>query len=248
VSTPRSRDEYRDWCLRKLGHPVVNINVDDDQVEDAIDEALQFFRDFHFDGVEHWYVSHQVDATDISNRYLEVDEDVIGVTRIFPVGSTNASVNMFDLRYQLRLHDLYDFTSTSYVNYVLTQQHIRTLDMMFTGEAPIRFNRHTHKLYIDWNWESGAIQVGEWIVIEGRKILDMDAYTETWDDRMFKKLGTAHIKKQWGQNMKKYAGMQLPGAIAMNGQVVFDEAVAEIEALELEIKNTYQEPPRFIIA
>lgn len=248
MSNPRNRDQFRDWCLRQLGAPVVNINVDDEQVEDAIDSALQYFRDFHFDGVEHWYVSHQVDATDISQKYIDVDEDVIGITRIFPVGSTNASVNMFDLRYQLRLHDLYDFTSTSYVNYVLTQQHIRTLDILFSGEAPIRFNRHTHKLYIDWNWESGAIQQGEWIVMEGFKVVDPDAYQDVWNDRMFKALATAHIKKVWGQNMKKYSGMQLPGAIAMNGQKVYDEAVAEIELLEAKIESTYQEPPRFIMA
>jgi hypothetical protein len=152
---------------------------------------------------------------------------------------------MFDLRYQLRLHELYDFTSTSYVNYVLTMQHIRTLDMLFSGEQPIRFNRHTDKLYIDMNWPMA--NAGEWLVIEGYIIVDPDSYSDVYNDRMLKKLATAYIKRQWGNNMKKFGGMQLPGGIMMNGQQIYDEAVQEIEALEQQIRDTYEEPPQFIL-
>jgi len=246
MAVPNSRERLKDWCLRQLGFPVIDINVDDDQVEDRIDEALQYFQDFHFDGVEKWYTKHQVTAENVTDEYIPITENIIGVTRIFPVSSSNASVNMFDLRYQLRLHELYDFTSTSYVNYVLTQQHIRTLDLLFSGEQPIRFNRHTDKLYIDWDW-SNDIQAGEYIIIEGYLIVDPESYTDVYNDRMLKKLTTAYIKKQWGANLKKYGGMQLPGGIQMNGQQIFDESVQEIAILELEIRNTYESPPQFIM-
>ena len=246
MSVPASREQLKDWCLRQLGHPVIEINVDDDQVEDRVDEAFQYFRDFHYDGVERWYLKHQMTETDKQNKYIPVTDNIIGVTRIFPVGSTNASVNMFDLRYQLRLHELYDFTSTSYVNYVLTQQHIRTLDLLFSGETPVRFNRHSNKLYIDWDWNYD-IQVGEWIIIEGTIVLDPDEYNDVYNDRMLKKLATAYIKKQWGNNMKKFAGMQLPGGITMNGQQIYEEAVAEIKELEDLIRDTYEEPPQFLV-
>ncbi len=246
MSVPASREQLKDWCLRQLGHPVIEINVDDDQVEDRVDEAFQYFRDFHYDGVERWYLRHQMTETDKQNKYIPVTDNIIGVTRIFPVGSTNASVNMFDLRYQLRLHELYDFTSTSYVNYVLTQQHIRTLDLLFSGETPVRFNRHSNKLYIDWDWNYD-IQVGEWIIIEGTIVLDPDEYNDVYNDRMLKKLATAYIKKQWGNNMKKFAGMQLPGGITMNGQQIYEEAVAEIKELEDLIRDTYEEPPQFLV-
>lgn len=236
----------KDWCLRDLGFPVIEINVDDDQVDNRIDEAFSYFQQFHFDGVERWYLKHQVTSTDITNEYIPIPDSILGINRIFPIGSTNASVNMFDLRYQLRLHELYDFTSTSYVNYVLTQQHIRTLDMLFSGETPIRFNRHTNKLYIDQNWISG-IQAGEWIVIEGFIILDPNTYTKVYGDRMLLKYATALIKKQWGNNMKKFGGMQLPGGITMNGQTIFDEAVQEIKDLEALIRDTYEEPPQFLV-
>lgn len=245
MSIPASREQLKDWCLRQLGFPVIEINVDDDQVDDRIDEALQYFQQFHYDGVERTYVKHQITQQDITNGYLPVNDSIIGVTRIFPVSSSNASVNMFDLRYQLRLHELYDFTSTSYVNYALTMQHIRTLDLLFSGEQPVRFNRHTNKMYLDWNWQMA--QVGEYMVIEGYVIIDPDAYTKVYNDRMLKKLATAYIKRQWGANMKKFGGMQLPGGIVMNGQQIHDEAVQEITELEQQIRNTYEEPPQFIL-
>jgi hypothetical protein len=246
MAIPSSREQLKDWCLRQLGHPVIEINVDDDQVDDRVDEALQYFQQFHYDGVERWYLKHQVTSQNITNKYIPITENIIGVNRIFPVGSTNASVNMFDLRYQLRLHELYDFTSTSYVNYALTQQHIRTLDMLFSGETPIRFNRHTDRLYIDWDWNYD-IQPGEFIIIEGFIVVEPDTYNKVYNDRMLKKLATAYIKRQWGNNMKKFGGMQLPGGITMNGQQIFNEADEEIKELEKEIRDTFEEPPQFLV-
>jgi len=246
LAVPASREQLKDWCLRQLGFPVIEINVDDDQVDDRIDEALQYFQDFHFDGVERWYLKHQVTAQNKTDKYIPITDNIIGINRIFPVGSTNASVNMFDLRYQLRLHELYDFTSTSYVNYTLTMQHIRTLDMLFSGETPIRFNRHSNKLYIDWDWDFD-IEVGEYIIVEGFIILDPNTYTDVYNDRMLKRLATAYIKRQWGNNMKKFAGMQLPGGIQMNGQQIYEEAVTEIKEIEDLIRDTYEEPPQFLV-
>jgi hypothetical protein len=242
-----TREELKDWCLRQLGFPVIDINVDDDQVEDRIEEAFEFFQDFHFDGTEKVYLKHEITSTDITNKYIPITNNgIIGITRIFPVAASNATVNMFDLRYQLRLHELYDFTSTSYVNYVLTMQHIRTLDMLFSGEQPIRFNRHSNRLYLDWNWMQFA-QAGEFIIIEGSAILDPTEYPKVYNDRMLKRLATAYLKRQWGNNMKKFGGMQLPGGITMNGQQVFDEAIAEIKELEQEIRVTYEAPPQFLV-
>jgi len=247
MSVPASREDLKTWCLRQLGFPVLQINVDDDQVEDRIDEALQYFQDFHFDGTERGYFKHLLTAEDFTNQYIPITNDaVIGVTRIFPLSSSNATVNMFDLRYQLRLHELYDFTSTSYVNYALTMQHLRTLDMLFSGEQPIRFNRHMQRLYIDWNWVQYAIP-GEYIIIEGHYVASPEDYPKVYNDRMLKKLATAYIKRQWGNNMKKFGGMQLPGGITMNGQQIYEEALTEIKEIEDQIRLTYEQPVNFII-
>lgn len=246
MAIPASRETHIEWCLRQLGHPVLEINVDDDQVEDAVDASLQYFQDFHFDAVERWYLKHQVTEQNVTDQYIPITNNIIGVTRIFPVSGSSASVNMFDLRYQLRLHELYDFTSTSYVNYVLTQQHLRSLDLLFAGEQPIRFNRHSNKLYIDWDWRND-IQIGQYLIIEGYIIIDPANYTKVWNDRLLKRLTTAYIKKQWGTNMKKFQGMQLPGGIMMNGQQIHDEAIQEIAEIEQLIRSSHEEPPQFIM-
>lgn len=246
MSIPSSRQNLINWCMRQLGHPVTEVNLDIDQIEDAVDSAMQYYTDFHQDAVERWYMKHQITADDITNQYISIPENIIGVTRIFPWGSTNASVNMFDLRYQLRLHELYDFTSTSYVNYAMTQQHIRTLDLLFSGETPIRFNRHTDRLYIDWDWNT-KVDVDEWIIIEGFIIVDPDVYTDVYNDRLLKKLLTAYLKRQWGTNMKKFEGMQLPGGIKMNGQQIYNEAIQEIAEIEDLIRKSHEDPPMWIL-
>ena len=155
-------------------------------------------------------------------------------------------MSFFDLRYQLRLNDLWDLSSTSYVNYTLTMQHLRTLDMLFSGEQPVRYNKVTDKLYIDWDWGSD-ITADEWIVIEGFVVTDPDTYTKVWNNRMLKKLATSYVKKQWGANMSKFDKMQLPGGVTMRGVEIYNEAVADIAATEQEIRNTYEQPPGFLV-
>lgn len=246
LSKPANKEELKDFCLRQLGYPVVQVNVDDVQVDDAVELAFEYWNEFHFDGTERVYLKHQMTETDMNNQYVSVGENVIGVTRIFPVGGTNLSMSFFDLRYQLRLNDLWDLSSTSYTNYAMTMQHMRTLDMLFSGEQPIRFNRLTDKLYIDWSW-GDDIKEGEWIVIEGTIVTNPDTYTQVWNDRMLKKLATAYVKKQWGSNMKKYQGVQLVGGVTMNGQSIFEEAVTEIKEIEDQIRNTYEQPPGFLV-
>lgn len=242
---PKTRDDLKTWCLRRLGFPVLKVNVDDDQLDDCVDMALQFWQDYHTDGTSRTYLKHQLTAQDIQNEYIPITDNVTGITRIFPYGSTNITVNMFDLRYQLRLHELYDFTSTSYVNYVMTQQHIRTLDMLFSGEQPIRFNRTTDQLFIDWNW--GQALAGDFIILEGFVIVDPDTYTKVYNDRTFKALTTAYIKREWGTNMKKFGGMKLPGGVTLSGQQMYDEATLEIEKAENAIRTEWSQPPAFLI-
>jgi len=145
----------------------------------------------------------------------------------------------------MRLHELYDFTSASFVNYAMTMQHIRTIELLFTGEAPVRFNRHTDKLYIDMDWTQ--MDVGEYLVIEGFLVVDPGTYSDIWNDRMLKNLTTQYLKRQWGTNIKKFGNIQLPGGVTLNGQQMYEEAVRDIAMIEEQIKRTYSAPPRMII-
>jgi hypothetical protein len=246
LNKPANKEELKEFCLRQLGYPVIQINVDDEQVNDAVELAFEYWNEFHFNGTERTYVKHQITTQDQANRYITVSENLIGATRVFKVGQNKMAMNMFDLRYQLRLNDLWDLSSTSYVNYSLTMQHLATLDLIFTGETPIRFNRLTDKLYIDWDWNTD-VQAAEFIIVEGFVVTDPDTYTRVWNDRLLKKLATAYIRKQWGQNMSKFDKMQLPGGVTMRGVDIYNEGMSDIEKTEQEIRNTYEAPPSFLV-
>lgn len=251
-----NRATFKDYCLRRLGFPVIEINIDDDQIDDRIDDALQYWQDYHFDGLQKIYYIKRVDATDVSHKYLDLNSvtdsegnslDIVGVTRIFPLQDSQATINMFDLRYQLRLNELYDFTSASYVNYTLTQQHLRSLEMMFTGEVPIRFQRHMKKLYIDWAWGASEAPAGTIVIAEAYATINADVYNRVWNDRWLKEYATALIKRTWGNNLKKFSGLQLPGGVTLNGDKIYEEAAAEIEKLEAEMQTEYGAPLEFLM-
>jgi hypothetical protein len=246
MAQPTTRETFKDHCLRRLGWPVIDINVDDDQVDDRIDEALQMFQQFHFEATERTYLKHQITDTDKLNGYIPVSSGVKSVTRIFSLGSSTSNMNMFDLRYQIRLNDMFDMTASTFSHYVLMMQHLRNIEMLFVGEVPIRFNQHTNRVYIDWDWESD-VDTGEWIVAEAFVTIDPETYPDVWSDKWLQRYSAALIKKQWGNNMKKFEGVKLPGGITMNGQRIFEEATQEIQELEEEAKSVYQEPPNFLV-
>lgn len=255
MATVTNRDQFTDYCLRKLGFPVIEINVDPDQVQDRVDDALQYFQDYHFDGLQKTYYIHEITQQDIDNKYLDLSNvtdnanaatQIVGVTRIFPLNDSQASVDMFDLRYQLRLNELYDFTSASYINYTMTMQHLRMLEQLFTGEVPIRYQRHMNKLFCDWGWGS-AVKAGDVVIAESYAMIDSAQYASVWNDRWLKEYATALIKKNWGSNLSKFQGVQLPGGVMLNGQQIYNDAVEEIKALEEEMSSKYELPVDFYL-
>jgi hypothetical protein len=248
-----NRQDFKDYCLRRLGFPVIDINIDDEQVEDRIDDALQYWQDYHFDGLQKVYYIKAVTQQDINQRYIDMSPSVtkdaannslniVGVTRIFPIQDSQATVNMFDLRYQLRLNELYDFTSASYINYTMTMQHLRSLELLFTGEVPIRFQRHMHKLFIDWAWGARQAGVGTIVVAECYALINPDVYSAVWDDRWLKRYATALMKRNWGDNLKKFQGVQLLGGVTLNGDKIYEDAMDEIKQLEEEMETNYGAP------
>jgi hypothetical protein len=241
MAVPSTRDQFKQYCLRSLGAPVVEINVDDDQVEDRIDQALRYYWDYHFDGSEKAYYKHQVTDQDKTNRYITLPENIIGAVSIFNIGDPSMRANdIFNIRYQIALNDLYTLTSVSLVPYYMAMQHLATVSDLLVGKQPIRYSRHKNKLYVDMDWT--VINAGEFLVVEAYEIVDPTTYSDVWGDRWLSTYATALIKRQWGNNLKKFTGMQLPGGISFNGQQIYDEANDEIIALEKDMVTNLSLP------
>jgi len=265
MAIPSSKATLKTYCLRALGFGVIDINVSDDQVDDRLDEALQYFAQYHYDGVERMYLKHQITddeltralqnttttATDkldgtITANWLEgkgfipVPDTVVSVVQVFSFDD-QATNNMFDLRYQLRLNDLYDFSSTSIIHYEMTQRHLDFLSHLLVGEKPIRFNQHQNRLYIDMDW-TNDITAGEFLVIECYRKLDPASYTDIFDDIYLKRYATALIKRQWGANLSKFNGVAMLGGVTMNGEQIYSQAIEEIQRLEEQIQLQFETP------
>ena len=236
MAKPSSRANLKEYALRALGKPVIEINVDDDQLEDRLDEALQYYAQYHYDGIRRTYLKYQLTAADKTR---------LSTVNIFPF-SNKGNLNIFDVRYQLRLNDLYDFSSTSVVNYDIVMRQLDFLDHILVGEKPLRFNQHDNRLYIDMDW-SNDLQEDEFIVIECYRKLDPSVYTDVFDDLYLKRYVTALFKKQWGANLSKFNGVTMIGGVSLNGQQIYSEALSDIENLEKEIRSTYELNPAIMI-
>jgi hypothetical protein len=266
-----TRETLKQYCLRALGKPVIDINVEDDQVEDRIDEGLQYFAQYHYDGVERMYLKHQVTAADITRarsdetlstvtdtadstvtaiwkegkNYIPVPSTVMSVVQVFPF-TDKAALNLFDVRYQLRLNDLYDFSSTSIIHYDMTLRHLDLLDHILVGERAIRFNQHNNRLYIDMDW-ANDVAAGDYLVVECFRKLDPATYTDAFDDIFLKKYVIQLVKRQWGSNLSKFQGVAMLGGVQLNGEQLYTQAQEEITKLEEQIQLSYELPPQHMI-
>lgn len=241
MANPTTRTEFKEYCLRALGKPVIEINVDEDQVDDRVDEALKYYWDYHFDGTEKIYYKHQVTANNKIDKYITIPENIIGVVHLFPIGDPSIrSDDLFNIRYQIALNDLYTLTSVSLIPYFMAMQHLAVIQELLVGKQPIRYNRHRNILQIDMDWNN--INVGEYFLVEAYQVVDPDTYTDVWKDRWLLRYATCLIKQQWGNNLIKFSGMQLPGGVQFNGEKILNDAVEERAKLEEEMINSYSLP------
>ena len=241
MAVPTSRSTFKEYCLRKLGKPVIEINVDDDQVEDRIDESLRYYWDYHFDGSEKVYYKHAITSDDKTNKYITLPENIIGAVRVFPIGDPSIrSDDMFNIRYQIALNDLYTLTAYSMIPYFMAMQHLALISEMLVGQQPIRYSRHKDRLFVDTKWDN--YNVGDFLLVEAYEVIDPDTFTDVWADRCLQNYCTEKIKYQWGSNLTKFSGMQLPGGVQFNGDKIFSDAQQAIEKMEEEMILNYSLP------
>lgn len=329
VNTPNSRETFKNYCLRRLGAPVTEINVDPDQVDDRVNDAIRFYWDYHFDGMSKTFFKYPVTAysypsavagadiaspgtgyantdvitftpasndqyaasitqatgtlvTDSSGAitsitmtspggkytlapsytittstgsgavlvpylggFFPVPDNIIGIMNIYDIGAGYNTNNLFNIRYQIALNDLYTLTSQSMVPYYMAMQHIQTLEQLLVGKQPLRYNRVANRLFIDIDWNK--FNIGDYVIAEAYECIDSDRFPKMWSDRWLQRYATALIKQQWGTNLSKFIGLNLPGGVQFNGNKILDDATREIDKLESEMINSYSEPPIMMI-
>lgn len=326
VNTPNSRELFKQYCLRRLGAPVLEINVDPDQVDDRVNDAIRYYWDYHFDGAQKTFFRYPVSAASYPDAVAEIDvispgsgysntdtvvitaatgdstgtgatanivtdndgaivsvnitnngskyrldpvvtvtsgtgsnavlqgfkggyfpvpDNIIGIMNIFDIGAGYNTNNLFNIRYQIALNDLYTLTSQSMVPYYMAMQHIQMLEQLLVGKQPLRYNRIANKLYLDIDWNK--FNIGDFVIAEAYQCIDPDVYSKMWSDRWLQRYATALIKQQWGTNLSKFIGMNLPGGVQFNGSKIYDDATREIEKLEAEMIESYSEPPVMMI-
>ncbi len=244
MPTITTREGFKDHCMRRLGWPVIKVNVDDDQVDDRVDEALEFWHTFHDEGSEHKYISYQIQALDITNKYIVLPDPVRTVYKAIRSSGTGTRSTMWDIQYQMRLSDIWDMTDTTFTYWYLVNRKLREMEIFFTGETPIDFNRSNQKIYIYIDWTQ--VRAGDWFVFEVAMDVDPEEQSAVWNERMLQKYATVLLKEQWGSVMKKHSNVQLLGGVVMSGQELYNEAKEERLALETEIRQTFETPPSFI--
>ena len=272
MAVPTTKATLKSYCLRALGFGVIDINVSDDQAGDRLDEALQYFAQYHYDGIEKMYLKHLITSDEVTRarsdasttatdtadssitatwkegkNFIPVPSAVVSVVQVFPFTDTGAGSNMFDIRYQLRLNDLFDFSSTSVIQYQMTMDNIDLLEHILVGETPIRFNQHQNRLYIDMDWENDVTADVDYLLIECYRKLDPTTYTDIYDDIYLKRYATTLIKKQWGANLSKFNGVTMLGGVTMNGETLYSQAVEEQNKLEEEIQLAFELPINYMI-
>ena len=278
MASPSSRSELADYCRRQLGAPVLEINVADEQVDDIIDDAVQYFQERHFDGVAQAYLKYKITQDDIdrgrasmetgkkqtgittttatadiagtdvtfsyyeNSNFLQIPASVIGVTKIYHFDGTNTMTNnMFSVKYQMFLNDIYYWGSTELLTYAMTKTYLEDINFLLTTEKQIRFNKRMDRLYLDIDW--GSVSKDDYLVIDCFRQLDPSDYARVWNDSFLKKYTTALLKRQWGQNLLKFQGVKLPGGVELNGRQIYDDAEKDLEIIREQMSNTYELPP-----
>ena len=278
MASPSNRTEFVNYCKRQLGAPVLEINIADEQVEDVIDDAVQYFQERHFDGVAQAYLKYKITQDDIdrgrasmetnkkqtgittttatadiagtdttfsyyeNSNFLQIPPAVIGVTKIYHFDGTNTMTNnMFSVKYQMFLNDIYYWGATELLTYAMTKTYLEDINFLLTTEKQIRFNKRMDRLYLDIDW--GSVSKDDYLVIDCFSQLNPNDYGRVWNDSFLKKYATALMKRQWGQNLLKFQGVKLPGGVELNGRQIYDDAEKDLEIIREQMSNTYELPP-----
>ena len=261
-----TRQGLIDYALRQNGAPVLEINIDDDQIDDLVDDAIQFYNERNSDGYIRTHVkikwseamrenmvtdttttiaagTSNALAVDYSeqNNYVKMPEYVTSVIKVFPFVSKNVT-NLFDVRYQWRLNDLWDLTNTEILTYEMVNRRLEDIYYLLEGQKQTRFQMRGDRLYLDLDFKTD-VRENDFLILEVYRAINPSTTSDVYNDLWLKRYVTALIKRQWGANLIKFQGAQLPGGITMNGEFIYNEGKDAVNKLEEEMLTQYETPP-----
>ena len=276
MSQPNSRATLKDYCLRKLGFPVLEINVDDDQIDDLIDDAIQFFQQRHFDGIEKVYLKHKLTEADITTAKTTTSTTSATTGINNGITSSGNSDSFLETNNYLKLPDhvigvekVFKMDQSTISSGLFNIKYQIFLNDLYYYGALDLMNYAMTKTYLEdlsriitpdtqirfnkkqhnlyLDIDWNQISADTFIVMDCYRIVDPGNATDIFNDFWLKRYLTALIKKQWGQNLIKFQGVMLPGGIQLNGRQIYDDAVKEIEEIEYSLKTEYELPPLDLI-
>jgi hypothetical protein len=267
-----TRQQFIDYCFRSLGAPVVQVNIDPQQAEDRLDEALEYMFERHFDFNQRALFLYQITSADVANKYFDTTtlgsavgaqpkyDATTGVTSDWPLATDIRTISkvyrpsdvsgdyMFDLRYQLTLFDFFGLyfnqgglNTGPMASYMESMSYLKLVNDVFNYPVSFTYTRTTDRLTLDM--DSSNLIAGSYLLLEAYVQIDPNQYQKVWQDRVFKKYYTALLKKQWAQNLMKFAGVPLPGGAQLNAAAIMAEAVNELNQIEVTLTKTQELPP-----
>lgn len=242
MAQPNSKTTFKEYCKRYLGDGVVQINISDAQLDDRVDEAINKWQKEHFNGSIRTFLKYSLTQDDIDNQYITISDSILEVYRILPI-TYGYSTNKFSTRYQFAIQSIGDLLHTDLTSYYIYNSHIEMINDILGDTTPIDFNPYQNKLFLITNWEN--LQVGNYIIAEAKIPIVPDTVVAAYKDEWLQQYAIALIKRQWGENLKKFQGMEMPGGVQYNGQQIYDEAIERIKELEDELETKYKLPIQF---
>ena len=276
MSKPNSRATLKDYCLRRLGYPVLEINVDDDQIDDLTDDAIQYFQERHFDGIERVFLKHKLTEANITTA--KTTETTSSATTGINNGITSSgnSDSFLETNNYLKLPDhvigvekVFKMDQNTISSGLFNIKYQIFLNDLYYYGALDLMNYAMTKTYLEdlsrlitpdtqirfnkkqhnlyMDIDWNQISADTFLILDCYRLVDPGTATDVYNDFWLKRYLTALIKKQWGQNLIKFQGVMLPGGIQLNGRQIYDDAVKEIEEIEYSLKTEYELPPLDLI-
>lgn len=259
---PTTRTEFKEYCLRKLGEPVIKVNISIEQMDDRIDEALSYFNERHYDGSEVIYLIHEITDDEQEAGFLSLPNDVLGVTDIFRLNMSNSG--LFSTEFQYQLQDMYTGGAMSMyrmgdVSYwYMMNAHLSLINKYFSPSRSFQYNEYTNRLTILGGLNNSTRIDGGYIGIKAyKKVLGEASVSPTagnterianiYQNRWLQQYCSALFMKQWGQNLSKFQNVQLIGGVTMNGTQLAENAQLELDKLEIELDSRYRPVMPFLV-